>query len=100
MSQGARRVKVDDGVVRRRTAPSTPPARAAEVSRPDAHRVGDVRRQGGIAEGEEDRKGDQAAPAGHPVEDAGDQSGEKDQDDMRVVEIDEVVRQRRHAGPA
>ena len=56
--------------------------RAAHIAGPDAHRVGDVRRQSRIAQGQEQREGDEAAPAGHAVDDTGTQSTEEEKDDV------------------
>ena len=94
-SQGTTSSKVAVDVVSRSRAPATPPARATgvrreepaglvadlaaepggrgQVARPDADGVGDVGGEGRVAEPEQDRERDQAAPAGHPVEDAGTQ---------------------------
>ena len=56
--------------------------RRGHVARPDPDGVGDVRRQGGVAEPEQDRERDQAAPAGHAVEDAGTQPAEQEDHDV------------------
>ena len=75
--------------VRRRSRRRWSPISLAEaggrghVAGPDPDGVGDVGRQGRIAEREQDREGDQAAAARHPVEDAGAHASQDDQNGVR-----------------
>ena len=59
------------------------PRRATGVPGPDAHGVGDVGRERRIAQGQQERERDEAAAAGHPVEDPGAHTPEDQQDDVR-----------------
>ncbi len=54
-----------------------------QVAGPDADRVRDVGGEGRVAEPEQDRERNQAAPAGHAVEDPGAQSSKDDQHHVR-----------------
>ncbi len=56
--------------------------RRGDVARPDPDGVGDVGGERRIAEGQQDRERDQAAAAGHAVEDAGPQARQDDQHDV------------------
>ena len=62
------------------------PGGTAGVAGPDAHRVGHVGRQRRIAQCQQERERDEAATAGHPVEDPGSQTTEKKQNDMDTTE--------------